>query len=110
MKTIYHIFVPEVTEPKTLEVDWPREPGLGLLQGLIEPLVGGHMEHVTVLFNNRESDMFVHEEGRLLGLPRNEKATEIYLTAWKKRFPGLEPDPDAFIVGNAIVFDRRVWF
>lgn len=110
MKTVYRIYTPGQAEPLIQEVDWPREPGLNLIKGLIEPIVGGHLEHVNVLFNDRESDMFVHEEGRIFGLPRNDTATDIYLAAWKKKYPGLEPDKNSYIVGNTVIFDRRVWY
>jgi hypothetical protein len=109
MKTTYHIIIPG-SDRMTREVDWPDEPGHELLENLIEPIVGGPMEHVNVLFNDRMSDMFVHELGRLLNLPRNEEATEIYLANWRKQNPGLIGATQDFITGNAIIFDRRVWF
>lgn len=35
--------------------------------------------------------MVVHEEGLLQGLPRNQKATDLYLENMRRQFPGLSP-------------------
>lgn len=108
IETTYHIITPSARSTRT--VDWPRKPDLGLLQGLIKPIVGGHMEHVTVYFNNQYTDMFVNEEGRIFGFPLNKEATEIYLANWRRQNPGKEDPEGSFIVGNAVVFERRIWF
>ena len=49
--------------------------------------------------------MVVNEEGKLIGLPKNEKATEI----WKKEYPISEypNNNDELICGNALVADER---
>ena len=45
--------------------------------------------------------MVVNEEGKLIGLPKNEKATEV----WKAEYPiGKYPiNNDELIVGNALI-------
>lgn len=40
--------------------------------------VGGYIEFVTVLFNGHQEQMIVNEEGILLDLPKNDRATEVY--------------------------------
>ena len=63
-------------------------------------IVGGMVE-ILPLPSGKE--IIVNEEGKLNGLLKNEKATEI----WKKEYP-IEKYPDnndELIVGNAIVCD-----
>lgn len=51
----------------------------------MKDFLGDNAEHVTVLYEGKRCSMFVHEFGRVLGLPRNEKATEIYFAASRSR-------------------------
>lgn len=105
------------------EYDLPREPGYEKLKAIIEPLLdGGWMERVAVLADFaggthfQPTDMFVDENGhlKLPPLPRNEAATIIYRRATMLgRTSAPKPaDPEQlpFIVGVAVLFDRRVWF
>ena len=55
----------------------------------MKEFLGGHSEHVTVLYKGKRASMFVHEFGRILGLPRNAVATEIYFAASRAR--GKDP-------------------
>ncbi len=45
----------------------------------------GYVERVIVLHEGKRQNMFVHEEGALVGLPENPAATEIYHAATKAR-------------------------
>ena len=82
-------------------------------------LDGGAPEHVSVLwlhpekYINKRSDMFVDEVGQLKGLPRNDKATEIYRRATmlgRSAAPKpADPEELPWIAGTAIVFDRIIW-
>lgn len=77
----------------------------------LQQAVGGWVEHVRVLDRIEVgifiyTSMYVHEEGRLNGLPVNPKATEIYHRNMKAQaaiygvsLPPLEP-----IVGDVVFF------
>ena len=107
-------------EDEVQEFDLPKEPGYDRLKAIIEPILCGRLERVSVLadFNCGEDfeplDMFVDDEGQIKGLPRNEEATTLYRRANQL---GLTAAPKAqhpeflhFIAGPAILFSRRVWF
>jgi len=59
-------------------------------------------------------DMFVDENGLMKQLPRNEVATTEYRRACLAGKTVVPPpsDPELlnFIVGPAVLFERRVWF
>lgn len=60
-------------ETEMRKVDLPV--GYDQINALVRPLVGGEIEHVAVLYNNKRQDMFVDENGQYKDLPRNEIAT-----------------------------------
>ncbi|PZU95495.1 MAG: hypothetical protein DI527_00365 [Chelatococcus sp.] len=96
---------------KTETFDLPREPGYHALKRLVEPhLDGGSLEHVSVLHDGEPTDMFLHDEGALIELPRNEPATAIYRANWLNQNPGADPESVPAIYGPAVLFSRRVWF
>lgn len=99
-------------------INWPREPGYDLIREIVDPLVGGHLEHVHVLRTNfangstSPADLFVNDEGNMPGrhLPVNPLATFLYhtftrLQRSKKDWADAPP-----ICGPAVLFNRRVWF
>jgi hypothetical protein len=102
------------------EVDWPESPSLKQTKELVEPIVGGPLEHVRVLNPKMVEadeitaedylDMFVDELGHVRGggKPRNDAATAIYRANWL-RANGGDPEDIPWISGTAIVFDRRIW-
>jgi hypothetical protein len=100
------------------EHDLPRNPGCEKLLAIIEPILGQHhyLERVSVLADfaggeKREPlDMFADENGHYLQLPFNQAATKIYRHAYLSRNPDTDPDTMPYVVGPAILFDRRVWF
>lgn len=53
----------------------------------VKAWVGGLPETVRVLFQDRPALMFVNESGLADGMPRNNRATEIYRAATRKLFP-----------------------
>jgi hypothetical protein len=112
MKTTIKIFRPDGTvEERDVSDTMTAEPGYSALRDLITPLLDGrNMEHVSVLHDGQRADMFVDEEGHLLGLPRNEAATTIYRNNWLTQHPDVDPETIPFIVGPAVLFSRRVWF
>lgn len=100
----------------------------------MQAIVGGYIEHVRVLREDLPgyvyTSMIVNEDGLRLGLPRNERATAIYLANVRRQYPGeanpdraarvrmrkayeargakvfvLGPDAEPQIVGPAIWFD-----
>ncbi len=90
-------------------VDWPNDPGYDRIKTLIAPLVGGDIEHVSVMYGGRRTDMFVNETGANDELPYNDRATAIYHVASQRR--GVDTSLAPGIYGTAVLFDdRRVWF
>jgi hypothetical protein len=115
------VYILRVGEPAEVRVVWwPRRegggPGYHWLRTFVEPLLGHEpLEHVSVLWDNRQADMFVSELGRVHmttrpPLPRNEAATIIYRTAWLRREAETAPERLPWIAGTAVLFERRVWF
>ena len=80
-----------IIKPDGTEEGWQgdRHPTLGEMQAW----VGGYIEHLTVSCKGRSVDALVNEEGKLNGLPRNDKATRMLLY------------PDV-VVGNMVVFEK----
>lgn len=83
----------------------------------LDPILGGPFEHVRVFadFDGGNDfsycDLFVHECGRLLGMPRNETATAIYRSnVLVHQTPAPQPESLPFIAGPAILFRGKVWF
>lgn len=101
-------------------IDWPESPPLRDIRALVEPIVGGPLEHVRVLDPARAEadevsrddyrDMFVDELGHVRdpSKPYNHAATAIYRANWLRGHGGPE-DLLNWIAGDAIVFDRIVW-
>jgi hypothetical protein len=110
MRTQYKL-IPTSGEPMIQEVDWPLDPGLALISGLIRPLLnGGDLERVRVWHTNEYLDMFVDERGISKQLPVNAIATMIYRSnalTFQKPTPRAE-DLSA-IYGPAVLFMRRIW-
>lgn len=99
----------------------------------LQQAVGGYIEVVNVIYQDRVCQMIVNEEGLMKCLPRNQVATDIYLEAMRRQFPGVanpfkaardaarkqweergvpvfssEPggyEDDPYIAGNAVVLD-----
>ena len=85
-------------------------PGYDALRPFLEEILGGPLEHVSVLWHGKPADMFVRETGRIDGLPRNEEATAIYRAYWLSQHPDAKPEELDFICGPAVLFDKLVWF
>lgn len=97
--------------PEVRQVSVAERPSLEDLRKLIEPhLDGGHLEHLLVLYDGGERDMFVDEEGALKRLPYNPEATLIYRASWLRRHPADDPRSLPAIRGPAVLFDKRVWY
>lgn len=99
-----------------VEHELVERPGYKQLALIIDPLVDGNLEHVSVLADFAGGDkfthldMFVNDVGVLDGLPRNEAATTIYRRNWMLAHPKDNPDDLPHIAGTAVLLDRRVWF
>ena len=110
MKTGYTIYRTNGTKELS-SLDWPEDPGYSAIKALVQPIVGDSLEHVTVLHDGERKDMFVDELGHVRKggpKPLNEAATEIYhavIVAY-----GWNPETLPTIVGDAVLFHRRVWF
>jgi hypothetical protein len=102
-------------------IDWPENPTVDQIKALVEPIVGGPLEHVRVLAPAMAQavmvshadyrDMFVDELGHVRAggpKPRNDAATAIYRANWL-RAKGGDPEDVPWIAGTAIVFDRQIW-
>lgn len=110
MKTTIHVYRPG-QDVENIDLDIAEDPGYFALKEIIQPLLNGaDLEHVSVLFKDKPTDMFVDDVGLLKGLPRNDEATDIYRAFWMKHHPGHKPEDLSFIAGTAVVFDRQVWF
>lgn len=118
MQTKFTIYWPSGTAEER-EADLPATPTFFELEAVLQPIFGpGHwFEHVTVLKPGLKpgaepiaADLFVDENGHSLGLPRNEAATQIYRANALRQKPKLDPESLAWIVGPAVLFERRVWF
>jgi hypothetical protein len=91
-------------------VTWPKRPTFNLIDRLVKPLIGGSIEHISVLDNGQRRDMFVDDEGKKKGLPRNRGATAIYRAHTLTLAPDMDPEDLPEIVGPAVIFARRMWF
>ena len=82
------------TDGNISEVEIPKENSLEFLQ----KCVGGFIQIVYL----KDGDiMYINEEGKLMGLPRNNIATKMYLDANPGAITG------DYIVGNTIVLSRE---
>lgn len=70
----------ETTEPFPKVWDGDRETSKKLRE-----IIGGWIEYVHVLYKDKPTYMVVNEEGALMQLPVNLKATEIYHEATRRR-------------------------
>lgn len=70
----------------------------------LQSFVGGYVECVWVLFNEKRCAMFVNEDGHRLNLPVNLQATKIYHEAALRK-GRINPNP---ILGNAMVLEDIV--
>lgn len=110
----YQIMLPAATAPTEHEIEWPERPGHERLDALIEPIVGGYAEHVSVLWRIkpteefRPMDMFVAEDGGRRRLPLNELATKVYQNNMVMMH-GAKPKDLHVCVGPAVLFHDRVW-
>lgn len=111
MQTTLTILRPDA-EPETVVIDMAPRPSFDEICKALQPYFGlAYTEHVSILGEDgKPADMFVDENGHITGLPRNEKATEHYRRGWLKQHPNAAPESLHFIVGTAVVFDRRVWY
>ena len=109
-KTTFKIYQPGAAQPEVREIELPQRPGFHALDELLRPILGGALEHVGVLFDNKRCDMFVNELGAVEKLDRNEEATKIYRTVSLQRNSKLNPETLPYIYGTAVLFERRVWF
>jgi hypothetical protein len=103
------------------EVDWPPDPPYEAIRRLLEPIVGGPIEHVRILDPAKATaehigrsdyrDMFVDERGLVRDPPaeRNATATTLYRANWLRVHPEDDPEELPYIGGTAVVFDRVIW-
>lgn len=91
-------------------VDWPKEPSYDLIAGVVKPILACELEHVHVLSDKGDVlDLFVDEIGHLRSPPEgvNTVASRLYHNiARRNGFANGLPS----IVGNAVLFHRRIWF
>lgn len=109
MKTGYTVYRTDGTEERG-EIDWPLKPSYDRIRPVVEAVTGSPSEHVYVLIDGELRDMFVDENGHIRNppKPRNEAATRLYRAA--SIMHGDTPESLAHIVGDAVLFDRRIWF
>lgn len=116
IKTKWRLILPGGLDSREFGGDLEREPSYKVLKVIMDPLLGGELEHVSVLADYASGDkyvpldMFVHETGALDGFTRNEEATMIYRRNWLTQHPEVIAEDMPAIHGPAVLFDRRVWF
>lgn len=106
-------------EFRTIDLPDPGDQGAfyGRLYEAIRGYVGTPYEHVNVFYDfNGDGracyrDMFVNENGHILGMPRNELATVIYRNnVLAHSAPGqFNAEELPWIAGPAVLFRDRVW-
>ncbi len=91
-------------------IQMSREPSAIELTVAMRRLLGAeHYEHVYVLYQGKQRDMFIDEFSHRKHLPLNVSATKIYRAATLRRKPNTIPASLPVIVGPAVLFARRVW-
>jgi hypothetical protein len=102
--TIFH----ENGTQETFEQDVPIDPEYDVLKPLCDRAFSGYMEHVTVFFEGRYTDMFVDEESKLKGQMRNEAATAIYRNNAITHMGVSNPETLDYIAGGALLFHEPI--
>lgn len=106
--------------PEPLEIELPALSDRAFAERFNEAVrgfVGAPWEHVNVFYDFggngqfRYRDMFVNENGRLVGMQRNSLATVIYRNNVLTHEPSRYPSPDVlpWIAGPAVLFREKVW-
>lgn len=88
----------------TVKVVNPKDGKFFSYEELQEFVGEGNDKMIEIVPLPSGKSMIVNEEGKLIDLPKNEKATEY----WKKEYPISEypGNNDELIVGNALVVDE----
>ncbi|MGL5156246.1 MAG: hypothetical protein ACRC9H_15195 [Aeromonas veronii] len=100
-------------ERVTHSVDLPQDPHLQQLEAIVLPVIGERnwMVRVGLTFEDHPVDMFVDEFGHAKELPLNLTATLIYHAHIAgPNYPFTNPEGLPYIVGDVVLFHRRVWF
>jgi hypothetical protein len=90
-------------------VDWPTVPTRKMIKDLVEPLIQGRLERIAVWHHGGMRDMFIDADCVVRAKPRNEVATEIYRCYHLTRYPKTKAESLAYVMGDAVLFGRRVW-
>lgn len=92
----YAIEIKASNDVNVIEMPTIDDSGLGFLQSA----VGGMIEHLDIRCENDSLDLWLNEEGLLLGLPYNAVASYLVSRTWLELH---YPSDDAFIVGDVIL-------
>jgi len=109
MQTIITILRPD-TQPETHILDLPSIPEWSTITTIIKPHIDGHIERVRVWHGGIYTNMFVDEDFQQKKLPYNAEATKVYRANIVEHEPKTDPDSLGTILGNAVLFSRRVYF
>lgn len=111
MLTTYTIFRAN-GERETHSVELPQDPGLERLEAIVLPVLGANnwMERVGLTYDGQPVDMFVDEHGLLTDQPLNLAATMIYQAHIAGYAVPVVRSALPYIVGDAVLFHRRVWY
>lgn len=106
------IYRPGESAPTTQTVPWPNN--YREMNAAFSPMIGGRIEHISVLFEGERMDMFVTFDDPDLPdrdpLLVNEAATQIYHGASIARGDKSDRSKWPKIHGVAIITRQRVWF
>lgn len=78
------------------------------LRAVLDPIIGGCFERISIVDADGPHDMFGHECGAVDGLPVNPTATRLYRAAHLAANPGIDPDGLPEIFGTVVLFQRKM--
>lgn len=83
--------------PNLLLIKIKEAPNLKQLQ----EMVGGYIQLLRIIFNGKECQMIINEEGKLINLPFNEQATKILQAS----APKIGYFPNDYVAGTAVILE-----
>ena len=103
------------SQPEIFNVELAARPTYVALRDIIRKHLGPvNFERVQVMHpdtpRTKMIDMLVDKDGKPKGLPVNEAATTLFRAYYLHSLPGTKPEDLQSIVGDALLFMRRVWY
>jgi hypothetical protein len=86
----------------------PEVPTVLELRAVLDPIIGGCFERISIVDADGPRDMFGHECGAIDGLPVNPTATRLFRAAHLSANPGMNRDDLPEIYGTVVLFQRTM--